>query len=306
MGGVFAKMMLVLLAAFLGVATTACGESSATDDDGSLLIVATTTILGDVARNIATDKAEVQVLIDPGLDPHAFQPSPRDAAALREADLVLVNGLGLEEGLLDVVEAAADDGATILELAPALDPIPLRGDGDTLDPHFWMDPLRMADATTIIGERMGAIDRGRATAWREAAAAYRTELLATHDEITRKLAVLGDRPPLVTNHDALGYFAARYGFEVIGTVISGGTSLSEPSAADMADLVALIDTTDRTAIFVEATQPTDVADAVASALARDVPVVALYTSSLADTADGPRTYIELLRKNADRIVEALT
>ncbi|MDE0370918.1 MAG: metal ABC transporter substrate-binding protein, partial [bacterium] len=134
----------------LTVASTACGtdaedsapsstsspavaetvsEPTSTDPAGRLAVVATTTILGDVVANVVGGNADVEVLLPPGADPHDYQISSSQAALLYTADLVVANGLGLEEGLIDVIEAAEEDGVNVLEVGDLLDPLPFTGGG---------------------------------------------------------------------------------------------------------------------------------------------------------------------------------
>ncbi len=133
-------------------------EDVGVEGDG-LVVVATTSILGDVVSNVVGDAGEVEVLMAPGVDPHSFQASAAQAASLRAADLVVANGLGLEESLDDTLAAAQEDGAVVVEVAQDMDPIPFEGaddhdhgadeqdvdaDHQALDPHVWLDPQRMA------------------------------------------------------------------------------------------------------------------------------------------------------------------
>src|SRR5690606_21125259 len=130
---------------------TACAPDGPVGEGPS--VVATTTILGDVVANIVGEDARVEVLMPAGSDAHEFQASAAQVSRIHQADLVVVNGLGLEEGLLQVLAAAAADGVRVLEVAPPLDPLPLDDGHDhpgDLDPHVWMDPVRMADAVRLI------------------------------------------------------------------------------------------------------------------------------------------------------------
>ena len=221
---------------------------------GSPDVVVTTSILGDVVGNVVGDRGRVEVLMPVGADPHSFQPSASQAAALREADLVVVNGLGLEEGLHDVIEAAEADGVTVVEAASFVEALPFgevaghEGEGTavegeehahgTLDPHIWTDPARMADVVTGLGEALASADPACADRWRAAAEGYRQELLDLDEEIAAILeAVPAAQRKLVTNHLAFGYFADRYGFEVLGAIIPGGATFAAPSPADLAALV---------------------------------------------------------------------
>lgn len=281
------------------------GENAGRDD---FLVVATTTILGDLVEQVVEGDGAFEVLVPTGVDPHDYQASARQIAMLQSADLVVANGLGLEEGLQDVLGSAAADGANVIELAPQLDPIPFAAGHDSADastdPHVWMDPLRMADAARLIAAELEAVDES--IDWSGRAAAYADELAAAHREIEATLgAIPSERRRLVTNHDSLGYFADRYGFEVVGVVIPGGTTLAEPSSAELARLVAEIEHTSVPAIFAETTDTSVLAEAVAAEISRPVAVVELHTGSLGEPGSGAETLVGLLKSNAARIAGAL-
>ncbi|MDX1689707.1 MAG: metal ABC transporter substrate-binding protein [Acidimicrobiia bacterium] len=320
------RMTAVVLAVALLVA--ACGGDGETGRE-RLLVVATTTILGDVVANVAGDDADVETLLPVGADPHDFQPSARDIARLREADLVVANGLGLEAELTDALEAAADDGVRILTVAPGLDPIPFAGDGEDedhaneedhaeedhadeeghtdhgeLDPHVWMDPLRMADAARAVAAELDDLAEGD---WASRAEAYAAELEALDAEIAGLVAgIPAAERVLVTNHEALGYFAERYGFQVVGVVVPGGSTMGDPSSAELAGLVETMRETGVRAVFAETIDPSGLADAVAAEVGGAVAVVELYTGSLGPEGSGAETLVDLLRLDAQRIVDALS
>ncbi|MGH8945692.1 MAG: metal ABC transporter substrate-binding protein, partial [Acidimicrobiia bacterium] len=227
------KMSRVVTSILVACLLLSCGNRADEDTDDRPLVVATTTILGDVVGNVIGDDARIQVLIPMGTDPHEFQASAAQIADLSRADLVVANGLGLEEGLGDVLEAAAGDGVRVFEVGPLLDPIPLtsvaghddeglEGDGGS-DPHVWLDPLRMAEAARLIADQLAGIEPDRD--WRSRADEYAAQLVATDREVSEELsAVPEERRRLVTNHESLGYFATRYDFEVVGVVIPGGST----------------------------------------------------------------------------------
>ncbi len=302
-----ARVAPVALAMFFA----ACGGSdSASDGIGSgvasdqdpLLVVATTTILGDVMANIVGDEARLEVLVPLGVDPHEYRVSSRQAALIQEADLVVANGLGFEEGLVDVLSAARQDGANVFELAELLDPIRLGGSG-AWDPHVWMDPQRMAMAARLVAGELSTLD-GRVD-WTAAADSYRTRLFEVDKEIETLLAEIDDRQ-LVSNHAVFGYFADRYGFEIVGTVIPGTTTLSDPSSAELAELVNRIEETGVRAILVGTTGPGLLAEAVVGEIGGSVELVEVYTGSLGGPGSGAETLIDMLRTNAQLIVEALS
>jgi len=293
---VLAGVAMAVAAALLA----ACGDDAGGSDGDGARIVVTTSILGDVVNNLVGDDATVEVLMPPGADPHDFAPSARQAAALRDADVVVANGLGFEEGLVDTIEAAASDGTTVITAA---DLVGLR-EGD--DPHLFTDPVRMAEAARGISEALAEHVAGLdTTAARGRAAAYLAELDALHAEVEQILTgIPAEQRVLVTNHDVFGYFAARYGFEVLGTIIPGGTTLAEPSAAELAELADEIAARGVPAIFAETSSPARLADALA-AEGVDVEVVELYTESLGEPGSDGATYVDLVRTNARRIADAL-
>ncbi|HEX9824177.1 MAG TPA: metal ABC transporter substrate-binding protein [Actinomycetota bacterium] len=271
-------------------------------DEGGELVVATTTILGDVTREVAGDEARVEVLMPPGADPHEFEASAQQVALLHDADLVVANGLGLEETLADALQAARDDEGNVLEVAPELDPLPLEGGG--LDPHVWMDPNRVARAAELIAARLDELVPG---GWEGRAAAYASELRELDEEIRALLAPIpAEDRELVTNHDAFGYLADRYDLEVVGVVIPGGSTLGEPSAASLAALAEIIRERDVPAIFTETIHSTGLAEVLGDEVGRPVEIVSLYSDSLGEPGSEAATYAGLMRANATRIAEALS
>jgi zinc/manganese transport system substrate-binding protein len=280
-----------------------CGDGGGVD--AAVDIVVTTPILGDLVTEIVEDRANVEVLIPIGVDPHDFQASSAQRAAINRADLVVANGLGLEAGLGVLLQGAASDGARIIELAPLLDPISLRGgDPSVLDPHVWMDPIRMADAARLISAELSEID-GQVD-WASSADDYANRLLAADEQIENILSVVpATSRKLVTDHDTLGYFADRYGFEVLGTVIPGGDSLGEPDSAEMARLVAVIREESVDAIFAGATNRQDLIAAIAAEVGEHVEVVTLHTESIGEPGSGIDSLIDVLLTDARLVAGAL-
>lgn len=274
----------------------ATGCSTGAEADDRPTVVATHSVLGDLVRNVVGPDAEVDVVMPPGTDPHEFEPSARQVAAMTEADLVVANGLDLEHGLDDALAAASDAGVPVLRLGDELDPI-----GD--DPHWFTDPLRMAAAAGIVAQALpevpGAPDRARA---------YAVELDGLRDRVDVLLAgVPADRRELVTSHEVLGYFAERFGLEVVGTVIPSGSTLAEPSAADLGRLVHDIEADGIPALFVDSSAPTGLVDVLAGEVDDDdVAVVQIWSESLGGDDSPASTYVDLIRTDAERIAEALS
>ena len=302
---------LVVLSGLLAVGACVTGTSTAgTTDDHRIEIVATTSIIGDVVANLVGDAAILDVVLPAGTDPHDFAPSPQQVASITGADLVVANGLGLEEGLTDAIEAAASEGTPVLRLAEQLDPLPLigsqgdDGSGAALDPHFWHDPDRMARAIDLIVGELTALDSS--VDWQRGASGYRAEVEEAGDEAEKILSgVPTGQRILVTSHDSLGYFADRFGFEVISTVIPGGSTLAEPSGRGIAELVNTIEATGVSVILIDTSSPAAIADTVAAEAGGDVLVVPIFTDSLGEPGSGADTYVGMIRTNAARVAEAI-
>jgi zinc/manganese transport system substrate-binding protein len=290
---------LVLVVSLLGTAACSAGERAGAGDDRPTVVV-TTSVLGDMVRRVAGDDAAVEVIEPIGADPHEFSPSTRQAEAMADADLLVVNGAGLEQSMHGVI----DEAHAVFDVA---DHVHRRTIGTEVDPHVWTDPHEMAIAMRALGTQVAALPRvDRATVDRQAEA-YARRLDALDAEITEILAPIpaGDRK-LVTNHDAFGYFAARYDLEVIGAVVPSLTTSASASASDLEALAALIRTEHVPAVFAETTQPAKLARALADEVGGAVQVVELYTESLGEPGSGADTYVGMLRTDAHRIAEALT
>ena len=180
-------------------------------------------------------------------------------------------------------------------------------DHDGGDPHFWMDPARMADVVEELGHELAELDTALSEEeWDDRADALADELDALSDEVAEILAdVPEERRVLVTNHEALGYFADAFDMAVLGTVVPGGDTLAEPSAADLEELVDAITDAGVSAIFAETSSPSRLAEVVAEEVDGDVIVAELFTESLSD-ADGPAaTYQDFMRHNATVIADSL-
>lgn len=298
-----------ILAAILVVGTlSACGsdDSGGSDASGSSTepsVVVTTNILGDIVDAAAGDLVEVEVIMPAGAEPHDFAPSARQAEAMENADLLVVNGAGFEAGMLDVIDNVEGTGTAVFTFADAVDLI-------DADPHLWTDPSRIADGLDALEAELAAVEGVDVDALAEAVDAYRTELAALDTSIEETVAeVPTERRVLVTNHEVFEYFADRYGFEVVGAVIPSTTTAAEPAAAEIEALAALIEENRIPAIFGETTQSTQIAQAIADqvegASGDDVAIVELFSESLGDEDSGAATYLEMMQTNADLIADAL-
>ncbi len=304
------------------------GSGSADGGGGGGAVVATTPIWADVTSNLLCGEVRVDSIVPVGADSHSFEPSVQDADALRSVDLVVANGLGLEEGLHGTLTAAQESGATVLEVAPSLDPLDGHDHGDEpdhdepghdepghddeygheVDPHVWMDPERVAAAVPLIVEELKGLDGLPVDAAQieRCAADYVDELGALVDEMDEVLATVPEASRrLVTNHESLGYFADRFGFEVVGAVVPSTSSLGEASARDLDDLAETMRDAGVTTIFAETTGSTEVSDGLAERLGPTANVVELSVESTGDDTGDAGTYVEMMRTNAALIAEHL-
>ncbi|MGW9113098.1 zinc ABC transporter substrate-binding protein AztC [Microbacterium sp. NPDC055683] len=300
------KRMAMVAAAVL-LALTGCATDAAAD--GTPHVVVTTNILGDVVQEVAGDAVEVTTLMKPNADPHSFEISAQEAALLQEADLVVSNGLGLEEGLQQHLDRAASAGADMIVAGDEIDALAYSEETaeGAPDPHFWTDPARMVDVVDALEAALIEIDGIDVGAVRDGADAYRAELAALDAQMTDAFAAIpAAERALVTNHHVFGYLADRFDFRVVGAVIPGGTTLAAPSAADLRDLAEAIDDAGVAAIFAESSQPDRLVQVLASEVGIDVDVVELFTESLTEPGEGADTYLAMMRANTERIAQGLT
>ncbi|RZS31139.1 zinc/manganese transport system substrate-binding protein [Herbihabitans rhizosphaerae] len=278
--------------------------------EGRPSVVVTTNILGDITRTVVGDQADVTVLMKPNADPHSFGISAQQAAQLERAGLVVYNGLGLEEGVLRTVASAAGSGVPTVPVGERTNPISYTGgeNAGQPDPHFWTDPGRMREAVTVIADQVIAHVRGVDEAVvRANAARLRDEIAALESTMTRRFAEIPPaRRKLVTNHHVFGYLAQRFGFEIIGAVIPGGTTLASPSAADLRALSDAVRAAGVPAIFADSSQSDRLARVLAEQAGLHVTVRPLFTESLTEPGKGAATYLEMMRANTEAIATSLT
>lgn len=302
-GGTAARVAAALLT--LGIALSGCSAAAAERPT----VVVTTNILGDITRNLVGGEADVVVLMESNADPHSFGISAKQAAVIENADLVIHNGAGLEEGILNHVEAAAAEGVPTLAAMDAVEPLKFNHDGDdAIDPHFWTDPFRVELAADAIAENIVEhVDGVDSTVVRSQAAGYKAELDKLAGSMEESFAGIEPaRRKLITNHHVFGYLAQRFGFEVIGAVIPSGTTLASPSSADLNDLTGKIQAAGVVAIFADSSQPERLAQVLAAEAGQDIAVVPLFTESLGTEGSGAHTYLEMMQSNTERITQALS
>lgn len=296
-------MFTRLLGALMLSITLIFSNPAAKAQPQRLQVVATFSILGDVVHAIAGDKIDLTILVGPDGDTHSYEPVPQDSVALTNAQLIFENGLGFEPWLDDLVTAANGQGQRVVvsEGIIANDP------SGATDPHIWQNPYHYVRVAEVVRDTLSAADRINAVTYQLNANATISQLLETDTYVLQQIQTLpANQRKLVTNHDAFGYFASRYGLEIVGSAL-GSVSIegANGSAANLVKLVEDIRATGAKAIFPENVENVDVVNQVAQEAG--VVVGTPLCSDALTFADGPcPTYLQLIRHNVDSIVSALS
>lgn len=224
------------------------------------------------------------------------------------ADLLVTNGLGLEEGLQQHIDRAAAAGVPTLVAGDMIDVLPYSSEdaAGADDPHFWTDPARVVDVVNALEDALTDVEGIDVEQIRNNVDVYRDDLAELDEEMSTAFAEIpADRRALVTNHHVFGYLADRFDFRLVGAVIPGGTTLAAPSAADLRDLTDAIDEAGVRTIFAESSQPDRLIQVLASEAGIEVDVVELFTESLTESGGGADTYLTMMRANTERITDGL-
>ena len=309
------KILIAICPALFAV--SACSSSGTTPEADSErpTVVVTYSVLGSIVEQLVGDAATVTTLIPDGQDPHEFEPSAKDIEALNNANIVVSNGLDFEEGLEEILENAktagvnvfmAGDHITVRELSDeghdhadeaTTDTTVAKEEGHdhgAFDPHLWLSPTSMMEMLPALSKAVGAAIGADLSTQLETLVA---ELTALDTEIAEIIG--GIKCELVSGHDEMGYFADRYGCEVIGAIIPSLSTTSEASAGELADLKAEVEMHGVPAIFTGLGTSPDVAEQLAAELG--VKAVTLSTHFL----DGAANYQEFMLRMTNQIAEAL-
>jgi zinc/manganese transport system substrate-binding protein len=300
-GAAAAAVVAILLA-------SGCG-SSGSGEGGRLHAIATTTQIGDWVRVVGGEAVAVDQVLQPNTDPHEYEPGPSDVAAAASANLVFANGDDLD-GWIDQIVSDSGSDATVVDLGAQ---VPERLPGESsgaeasrYDPHWWHDPRNAEVAVAEIKRRLIAADPSRRHRFERNADAYLASLRKLDAGIARCIdSVPAARRKLVTDHDAFGYFARRYGIDVVGAVIPSQTTQAQPSAKDVSELVGLIEREGVEAIFPESSLSAKVADAIAAQTGASADHT-LYGDTLGPEGSGGATYLGMEAANADSMVRGFS
>jgi zinc/manganese transport system substrate-binding protein len=318
-GGVFAVAALArwLAPRGLGLAAVAlatiallggCGSGGG-GANGDLKVVATTTQIGDWVREVGGNSIEVDQILQPNTDPHDYEPRPSDVENAAGAKLVFANGDELDRWIGDVISESGSD-AKLVDLGAG---VPVRVAGESsgpeaskYDPHWWHDPRNAEAAVKMILKHLAAADPRDRHVFERNTGAYLAKLRALDSGIQRCMAQIpASQRKLVTDHDAFGYFAQRYGIKVVGAVIPSQTTQAQPSAKDVSDLTKLIEQQGVKAVFPESSISPKLAKAIASQTGASANYT-LYGDTLGPSDSNGATYLKMEQANADAMARGFT
>jgi zinc/manganese transport system substrate-binding protein len=271
--------------------------------DAPLRVTASFSILADMARQIAGDRASVRSLVQANGDVHAFEPRPSDLRAVADTRLLIENGLGLE-GWMTRLRQAANLAGPMVVASTGITPRQMTEDGAVaIDPHAWQDPHNGEIYAANITDGLVAADPVQAAGYRDAGRAYIEAIRETDRWITRALAgIPPERRKIITTHDAFGYFGDRYGIEF--RAAEGLSTDAEPSAKAIAALVGQIRRENIKAVFLEnMTNPR-----IATMLAREAGAIlggTVYSDALSEPGGVADTYLKMFRHNVTLFVAAM-
>jgi ABC-type Zn uptake system ZnuABC Zn-binding protein ZnuA len=284
------------------VAALAAGCGAGDGDSGEVTVVATTPHVADLVRNVAGERADVQTLVGTEADPHDFEPRPSDARDLADADLVVRSGGEVDEWLGSLLESAGGDAAE-LTLIDSVETRDTRGD---TDPHWWQDPRNAQRAVAAIRDALIESDPGGRSSYEANAREYGARLRALDHAIAACIRrVPAGKRKLVTTHDSFGYYAGRYGIEVVGALIPSLSSQAQASAGEVDRLVGQIEREGVEAIFPETALDPRLEGAVARETGAEV-AEELWADTLGPEGSGAQTYIDAMALNTQRIVDGVS
>lgn len=303
---------LVLVAGCNGNASSP-SPSESSEAAADYTVIATTSVFADLAQLALGDNVTIETIIPAGVDVHTFEPSPADAQKLAGADLIVMNGLGLDEWALSLLEAAGKSEEDVLELAEGIDESNAwvyleeekhsEEEGEDhahggIDPHIWLDPKGAAIYVERIAARVAAELPERAAEIQSARDAGLADIAALDEELRVRFAAIdASARKIVTFHDAFGYFARAYEIEIVGVAVEAPGQ--EPSAKEIAALIDAIKAAGVTSVFSEAQFPSKVLDQVAAETGATV-LENLYSDALGDAP--ANSYLGAMRANASAIL----
>jgi zinc/manganese transport system substrate-binding protein len=301
------RIATALAAATLGmIALAGCGDSGG---NGGPKVVATTTQVADFVRQVGGAQVDVVQVLQPNTDPHEYEPRPSDVEATADADVVFRSGGDLDDWAEDLISESGSS-AKLVDLSTGI-PVKLQGEsggdsGEEFDPHWWHDPRNAQAAVKEIVQSLVDAEPSKRATFERNAGAYLAKLRTLDRGIARCIdSVPSADRKMVTDHDAFGYFASRYGIDVVGAVIPATTTQAQPSAGELSDLADLVRREDVKAVFPESSVNRRLADAIARETGASADYT-LYGDTLGPEDSPASTYLGMEVANADAVVRGFT
>lgn len=288
-----------------------CKKPADSENKNKIQVVATTTMLTDLSRIIGGERVKVHGLMGPGIDPHLYQASAGDVTLMQSADVIIYNGLHLEGKMGKVFENLSIKNKKVICVGESIDESKLLAwekDNTIKDPHIWFDVNLWKEAAKILANGLSSLDLEGKNVYERNLEVYLKELDEANLYIENKInEISSSKRVLITAHDAFQYFGKAYGFEVYG--LQGISTETEAGTADVNKLADKIVNRQIKAIFVESSIPPKTIEALQAAVKAkgfNVRIVGeLYSDSLGDKESGADTYILMVKKNIDTIIEGL-
>tara|TARA_B000000477_G_scaffold122129_1_gene125676 strand:- start:483 stop:1490 length:1008 start_codon:yes stop_codon:yes gene_type:complete len=280
----------------LSIVLVACAGGSSAEagcpaiEDRKINVVATTPMVGEFVSQVGGDNINLTVIMPPEADPHTYDPAPQDAGTIADADLVFYTGLRYEPAaVVKLLESSACSTDVLAEVGENVFPIEFKegghddhGDHDdhdeeghddhegheghdhgAFDPHFWFDPNRVAYATEYIESKLVEFDPSNASSYEAAGSAYTDELKSLTGQVSDLISTVpSQNRKLITTHESLGYLEAKFGLEVLSTIIPSLDSANEISPAQLVDVIDVIEDNNVKVIFIEAEAPSVYAETI--------------------------------------------
>ncbi len=323
----------VLALSLVLVACTGSGtdESSCRErEDGDTLnVLATTPMMGEFVSQVGGDNISLTVLMPPEANPHTYDPSPQDATTIAEADLIFFTGLKYEPApLLKLLESSACSPEVLAEVGESVFPVEFKEGGHddhddhgeeghddeeeghdeheghghgAYDPHFWFDPNRVSYAAEYIEGKLIQYDPTNEESYKSLTDTFTTELKGLVNEVIELIGMIpsGNRK-LITTHESLGYLEAKFGLEVLATIIPSLDSSDEVSPSDLVEVIEVIEEEGVKVMFVESETPSVYAETLAQETG-----ITLVTGLYVETLKPNQSYSEFLISNVELIVNSL-
>ena len=323
-------LSLILIACSGGTEEAGCPEIN----DRQINVVATTPMIGEFVSQVGGDNINLTVLMPPEADPHTYDPAPQDAGKIADADLVFYTGLKYEPAaLIKLLENSACGAEVLAEVGENVYPIEFKEGGHddhddhgeeghddeeghdaeeghddhaghghgAYDPHFWFDPNRVAYAAEYIEGKLTEFDSANTADYEASSNAFTSEL----NDLSRQVSELISSVPsqnrkLITTHESLGYLEAKYGLEILSTIIPSLSSANEISPAELVDVIDVIEDNNVKVIFIEAEAPSVYAETIV-AETNIKAVTGLWVETLKEN----QSYADFLISNVKLITDSL-